>query len=74
MPPGINIGGVRGICINFHGRASKDITFFEMENTPCASKIPQILEGLQKHHTVHTAYSVIGFSVKSSIMSILGWY
>ena len=25
-------------------------------------------------NTVHTAYSVIGFSVKSGIMSILGWY
>ena len=27
-----------------------------------------------RHSTVHTAYSVIGFSVKSGIMSILGWY
>ena len=25
-------------------------------------------------YTVHTAYGVIGFSVKSGIMSILGWY
>ena len=30
--------------------------------------------GLKVKHTVHTAYSVIGFSVKSGIMSILGWY
>ena len=31
-------------------------------------------EGVLRVCTVHTAYSVIGFSVKSGIMSILGWY